>query len=172
MYIKLLHNIQPLKYPGFAFVWLELLSNRFFLTTVLQNQDFWMDYHQLLLYLFKFFKQNQEILNQPSMQTFYKGNLLIFRDPKNDVGASPRLLRFLVPICLFLLRRNSRNFHSDKKHCPGCLPHQNSTPRPFPSDPCSDLIQIEQIEDFKHLPDMNANFFERKIISLSLQVIS
>ena len=73
VFLKFFHNLQPIKYPGFAYAWLELISNKYFMQTALSTQEIWPDYHLLLLSLFKFFKQNSELLNSPYMQTFYKG---------------------------------------------------------------------------------------------------
>jgi Cell division control protein, negative regulator of transcription len=35
--MKVFDQIQPLKYPGFAFAWLELVSNRNFMPLILSN---------------------------------------------------------------------------------------------------------------------------------------
>ena len=37
VFMKLFLKLQPLKYPGFAFAWLELISNRHFMPTVLRS---------------------------------------------------------------------------------------------------------------------------------------
>lgn len=67
VFIKLFVALQPLRFPNFAFVWLELISNKLFLQSILSCQDVWNEYHLLFLALFKFFKQNQELMNTPCM---------------------------------------------------------------------------------------------------------
>ena len=37
VFIKFFNKLQPLNCPGFAFAWLELISNRYFMPTVLSN---------------------------------------------------------------------------------------------------------------------------------------
>ena len=37
VFIKLFNKLQPLKYPGFSFSWLELISNSNFMSTILAN---------------------------------------------------------------------------------------------------------------------------------------
>jgi CCR4-NOT transcription complex subunit 1 len=39
VFCKIFHRIQPLKYPGFAFCWLELISNNIFMPTLLKNSS-------------------------------------------------------------------------------------------------------------------------------------
>lgn len=40
VFIKLFNKLQPLKYPGFSFSWLELISNSNFMSTILANVFF------------------------------------------------------------------------------------------------------------------------------------
>jgi len=56
MFVKLFDKLQPIKYPGFSFAWLELVSNRYFMPTLLANHEYWINFHVLILHLLKYFK--------------------------------------------------------------------------------------------------------------------
>ena len=42
---SMMHKLQPLEYPGFSFAWLELVSNKYFMPTILENYHYWDLYH-------------------------------------------------------------------------------------------------------------------------------
>lgn len=79
MFVKLFDKLQPIKYPGFAFAWLELVSNRYFMPTLLANHEYWINFHVLILHLLKYFKStvNEETISKDSMKTYYKGTLRV-----------------------------------------------------------------------------------------------
>ena len=71
-----LHVLRPSKAPGFAYAWLELISNRIFIARMLHltsQQKAWAMYAQLLIDQFRFlapFLRNAE-LTKP-LQLLYK----------------------------------------------------------------------------------------------------
>ncbi|CAN0123860.1 unnamed protein product, partial [Phaeothamnion confervicola] len=74
------HALQPTAAPGFAFAWLELVSHRSFMPTLLlaKQQKGWMLMHRLLVDLFLFvepFLRRAELT--PAVQMLYKGMLRV-----------------------------------------------------------------------------------------------
>jgi len=68
VFSRILHKLEPRKYPGFAYSWLEMVSNEIFIEFLdkAQNEDrekFYRAYSMLVEDLFKFY------------QTEMKGNL-------------------------------------------------------------------------------------------------
>ena len=53
-----LHKINPLLYPNFAFAWVELVSNKNFMPTLLEKYEYWDVYFELICDLFKFAREN------------------------------------------------------------------------------------------------------------------
>lgn len=49
VFAQLLHKLNPIAYPGFSFAWLELISNKYFMPTILNSDHLWDLYHELLL---------------------------------------------------------------------------------------------------------------------------
>ena len=77
-----LHVLRPSKAPGFAYAWLELISNRIFIARMLHltpQQKAWAMYAQLLIDQFRFlapFLRNAE-LSKP-VQLLYKVILSLY----------------------------------------------------------------------------------------------
>ena len=77
----MLHILRPVKAPGFAYAWLEIVSHRVFMGRILAtntqnggNQKGWPVYAQLLVDLFKFlssFLRNAE-LSKPVHRLYRK----------------------------------------------------------------------------------------------------
>merc|ERR1719211_660218 len=84
-YCNMLHILRPVKAPGFAYAWLEIVSHRVFMGRILAtntpnggNQKGWPVYAQLLVDLFKFlssFLRNAE-LSKP-VHRLYRGALRV-----------------------------------------------------------------------------------------------
>ena len=74
------HVVQPSVIPAFAFAWLELVSHRMFLSSLLleDNQKGWAIYHQLLIDLFLFLEPHlrKADLND-AMKALHKGTLRV-----------------------------------------------------------------------------------------------
>lgn len=51
---KAFHKINPLLCPNFAFAWVELISNKYFMPTLLENREYWDVYFELICDLLKF----------------------------------------------------------------------------------------------------------------------
>jgi hypothetical protein len=74
------HKINPSTYPGFAFSWLELVSNKNFMPNLLEKYEYWDVYFELICDLFKFARENltEDGLNDNlPCQIYYKGILRI-----------------------------------------------------------------------------------------------
>jgi CCR4-NOT transcription complex subunit 1 len=74
------HGLQPVVVPPFAFAWLELISHRMFMPTLLlaKGQKGWAMMHRLLLDLFSFMEPflRKAELNDP-IRILYKGTLRV-----------------------------------------------------------------------------------------------
>lgn len=72
------HVIQPLRCPGFAFAWLELISHRLFLPHLLSHPSGWSSAQSALVLLFRFlapFLRHAEMTD--SVRVLYKGALRV-----------------------------------------------------------------------------------------------
>jgi len=84
-YCNMLHILRPVKAPGFAYAWLEIVSHRVFMGRILAtnnqpngNQKGWPVYAQLLVDLFKFlssFLRNAELAKP--VHRLYRGTLRV-----------------------------------------------------------------------------------------------
>merc|ERR1719412_3370630 len=84
-YCNMLHILRPVKAPGFAYAWLEIVSHRVFMGRILAtnnqpngNQKGWPMYAQLLVDLFKFlspFLRNAELMKP--VHRLYRGTLRV-----------------------------------------------------------------------------------------------
>eukprot|EP01012_Entosiphon_sulcatum_P039609 TRINITY_DN5237_c0_g1_i1.p1 TRINITY_DN5237_c0_g1~~TRINITY_DN5237_c0_g1_i1.p1 ORF type:complete len:2313 (-),score=417.20 TRINITY_DN5237_c0_g1_i1:44-6982(-) len=74
------HHLSPLRLPGFAFSWLELISHRMFMPKLLltKHQDGWPFFQRLLVDCLRFLEpslRNAELTD--AIRLFYKGTLKI-----------------------------------------------------------------------------------------------
>ena len=91
----MLHKIQPVKYPGFAFCWLQLITNSIFMD-FLDSPDeqfraeFRSAYQTLIFDLFRFFgtqlKQGQ--FASDAVKAFYRGTLRYSTTPSPPDSSS------------------------------------------------------------------------------------
>jgi CCR4-NOT transcription complex subunit 1 len=78
---KELKKINPQIHPNFAFAWVEIISNKFFMPALLERYEYWDLYFELFCCLFKFMREylTEDNLNHPEFgkiyQYFYKGVL-------------------------------------------------------------------------------------------------
>lgn len=79
MLANIFHQLSPVKYPGFAFSWLELISNRYFMPVIMEKEELWGLYSQLIIDLIKFFKEimQEENLQLEYIKIFYRGTIRI-----------------------------------------------------------------------------------------------
>uniref|UniRef100_A0A7S1J542 CCR4-NOT transcription complex subunit 1 n=1 Tax=Eutreptiella gymnastica TaxID=73025 RepID=A0A7S1J542_9EUGL len=74
------HHLSPLRLPGFAFSWLELISHRMFMPKLLltKQQDGWPHFQRLLVSALKFLEPSLRSAQlTEAVRMFYKGTLKI-----------------------------------------------------------------------------------------------
>eukprot|EP00668_Euglena_longa_P016523 GGOE01020788.1.p1 GENE.GGOE01020788.1~~GGOE01020788.1.p1 ORF type:complete len:2385 (+),score=619.83 GGOE01020788.1:748-7155(+) len=74
------HALSPLRLPGFAFAWLELISHRMFMPKLLltKNQEGWPHFQRLLVIALQFLAPSLRNAQLPdAIRLFYKGTLKI-----------------------------------------------------------------------------------------------
>jgi CCR4-NOT transcription complex subunit 1 len=74
------HALSPLRLPGFAFSWLELISHRMFMPKLLltKNQEGWPHFQRLLVIALQFLEPSLRNAQLPdAIRLFYKGTLKI-----------------------------------------------------------------------------------------------
>lgn len=83
MFSNVFEKLNPCKYPGFAFAWVELISSPTFMPMMLSSKDEastqerWFKMHQLLNKLFEFLKENiyEDCPNTPALEKLFEGTL-------------------------------------------------------------------------------------------------
>ncbi|XP_075261822.1 CCR4-NOT transcription complex subunit 1-like isoform X2 [Convolutriloba macropyga] len=146
-----LHVLRPSKAPGFAYAWLELISNRIFIARMLHltpQQKAWAMYAQLLIDQFRFlapFLRNAE-LSKP-VQLLYKGTLRV----------------------LLVLLHDFPEFLCDHHYVfadvipPNCIQMRNLILSAFPRhmrlpDPFTPDLKVDLLPDIKFPPRILHNF--------------
>jgi len=74
------HALAPIRLPGFAFAWLELISHRMFMPKLLltKNQEGWPHFQRLLVIALQFLAPSLRNAQLPdAIRLFYKGTLKI-----------------------------------------------------------------------------------------------
>jgi len=77
-FAEVFHQFQPTQYAGFAFAWLDLISQRSFMPKILKDPKGWPIMQQLLVELFQFLEpylRNAKLT--PPIRLLYKGTLRI-----------------------------------------------------------------------------------------------
>ncbi len=100
---KEFHKINPLLYPNFTFAWVELISNKNFLPTILEKYEYWDLYFELLCDLLKFVKENiteENMAKHKPYQLFYNGIIKLFIVLIHDF--SDFLSAFSLQLCLYI----------------------------------------------------------------------
>ena len=79
LFANQLHQLSPLRLPGFAFAWLELLCHRIFMPKLLyKNQEGWPHFERLLLDMLKFLEPWMRTARPTEpMRQLYKGTLKV-----------------------------------------------------------------------------------------------
>lgn len=77
-FVVFLQRCEPSSFPAFSYSWLELMSNRHLMSTLLSDTasaTVQQDYRQLIFKLLVFVREvvNEETLKQESVAVFYKG---------------------------------------------------------------------------------------------------
>jgi len=158
IFIKVFDALQPLKYPGFAFSWLELVSNRNFMPLILMNPinktENWKNYALLLVSLFKFFKETMEgeAYKNESYKLFYKGTLRALLVMLHDFP------EFLIEASFVLVENLPDKFNQVRNIIFSAFPKTMQPPDPFRV-----TEQIELRDEFRVLPNTLFNFEERVV---------
>jgi len=152
------HSLQPLKYPGFAFAWVELISNRYFMAPLLLSEECPDLYSILITDLLKYLQLilTSDALSNPIVKDFYKGVLRVFlvllQDFPDFLSEFSYLIIEDMPVGLTQLRNIVLSV----------FPRRIKLPYPFED------IDFENIEEFKQLPHYYKLFFEERITQVGL----
>lgn len=150
---KMFEKIEPLNFPGFSFVWLELISNKYYLPALLNKREHWESYHVLIVKLLEFFKfyTTHETINYDFMRTFYKGVLrvlLMFLHDYNDfLSEYAYVFIEVIPSHLIQIRNIILSAY----------PKDIYQREPFT------ITNIDQVEDFKKMPSFQYPDLKEKI---------
>lgn len=147
VFAHLLHKLQPLSYPGFSFAWLELVSNKYFMSTILKKYDSWDLYHELMLDMLRFAqdKLTIEALNaEESMRTYYKGILRVMTVLLHDFPD------FLSEFSPSLCNQVADRFIQLRNMILSAMPRQFLFAEPKNLQP--EIKELENIENSRKLP--------------------
>lgn len=159
--MKCFDKIQPLKYPGFSFAWLDLVSNRNLMPIVLQSAnkaESWSMYAGLLVDSFRFFKEGIETESYKSeaYKVLYKGMLKTLLVLLHDFPD------FLIEASFVLIENVPKQFLQIKNVILSAYPMTMKVPDPFRiTEP------LELREEFRIIPN-NLYSFEERIVSIKL----
>ncbi|EGR32746.1 hypothetical protein IMG5_071990 [Ichthyophthirius multifiliis] len=163
IFANLLYQIQPLKFPGFANSWLEIVANRYFMPKLLNKEQNWTSYNQLIVVLLKFFKeimQSQNIYNNDSIKAYFKGTLRVLFVILHDWQD------FLTKFCNILCDQVPEKFVQIRNIILAAFPQSMRPPDPFIFEQTD---QIEQIEEFKIFPVFYYPSYNQKMNEINLQ---
>lgn len=147
VFAHLLHKLQPLSYPGFSFAWLELVSNKCFMPTILNKYDSWDLYHELLLDMLRFAQEKLtvEALNaDESMRNYYKGVLRIVMMLLHDFPD------FLAEFAPSLCNQVADRFIQLRNLILSAFPRQLKFPEPQNLPP--EISELDNIDNSRKLP--------------------
>ncbi|KAI8371784.1 CCR4-Not complex component, Not1-domain-containing protein [Radiomyces spectabilis] len=145
-----LYTIQPLRFPGFAFSWLQLISHRSFLPQLLVTNDEkgWTMCQRLLRALLQFLGPllaNQEL--QRATKTFYRGALrvlvVLLHDFPEFLCNNYMLFVQLIPDSCVQLRNLVLS----------AFPRVMQLPDPFTAD-----LQLDELPESKEPPNLNTSY--------------
>lgn len=147
VFTHLLHKLQPLSLPGFSFAWLELVSNKYFISTILEQYDFWDLYHELLLDMLRFAQEKLtiEALNADEcLRTYYKGILRVVTMLLHDF---PQVLSEFAPS---LCNQVADRFVQLRNIILSAVPRQLKFTEPQNLQP--ETSELDSIENSRKLP--------------------
>ena len=166
--LQALHIIQPIKYPGFAFAWLQLVSSKYLIAPILRDdpyadvahigthaRDAQNQYTTLILDLLIFYKEvfNVRQLNNPEMKQFYKGTLRLLLVLLHDFPD------FLCNNCFALLEEIPESFMQVRNIMASAYPKGMRIPNPFEHD--GGNTRLENDENYSKLPLANPKVEDR-----------
>lgn len=166
--LQALHIIQPIKYPGFAFAWLQLVSSKYLIAPILREQPYaetdpaaakkrevQQQYTNLILDLLIFYKEvfNVRQLNTPEMKNFYKGTLRLLLVLLHDFPD------FLCNNCFAFLEEIPESFMQVRNIMASAYPKGMRIPNPF--EPDGGNKRLEQDDAYSQAPLSNFKVEER-----------
>lgn len=155
-FVQTLHVLQPVKYPGFAFAWLQLVSSKFVIGPLLKttNKELWVQYNTLIVDLMIFYKEvcTSGSLNNPEMKLFYKGTLRLLLVLLHDFPD------FLCEFSFSLLEEIPEYFMQIRNIILSAYPKETRMPDPFDPD---NMGRNEISEEYNNMPNINSKIDER-----------
>lgn len=156
---QLFVQLSPLNYPGFAFAWLELISNRYFAPVLLKDAKGQEHYSNLIVELLRFYKETvtEESFQTDFMQSYYKGSLRVFLILLHDYPS------FLCEYAYVFCDEIPTQFIQVKNIILACFPKNISPPDPF------QVMNPEKIEDFNTHPTIKYPQYENIMNQINLE---
>lgn len=155
--VRALHILQPIKYPGFAFAWLQLVSSKYLMAPLLRSTDkeVWAQFNTLILDLIIFYKEvfTTKSMNTSEMKMFYKGTLRLLLVLLHDFPD------FLCHFSFILLEEIPENFMQVKNIMVSAYPKGMRIPDPFEQDANGKIDH--QNEEYNRLPLIHQKVEER-----------
>ena len=154
--VQALHIIQPIKYPGFAFSWLQLISSKFLMGPVLKDnsKEDWTSYNMLISDLIVFYKEvfTPRSMTTPEMKSFYKGTLRLLLVLLHDFPD------FLCQFSFSLLEEIPDNFMQVKNIMVSAYPKGMRIPDPFEQE---QQVKMDNGEEFNKMPVIHPKIEDR-----------
>ena len=154
--VQALHIMQPIKYPGFAFAWLQLVSCKYLMGPLLRDnhKEDWNNYSTLIQDLIIFYKEvfTAKSMNTPEMKQFYKGTLRLLLVLLHDFPD------FLCSYSFSLLEEIPDNFMQVKNIMVSAYPKGMRIPDPFEQE---NQLKIDSGEEYNKMPIINIKIEER-----------
>jgi len=151
-----LEKLQPIRYPGFSFSWLQLIFNPNFISLTLANTEnkaeIWHSYSGLIACLFRFFREtiNKGFYKNDNYKTFYKATMRALLILLHDFP------EFLVETSFILIE----NLPEKLNHIRNVI--LSASPKSIPSpDPYHVTSQVEASVEYKTIPNTLYDFEER-----------
>ena len=161
--IHTLRILQPVKYPGFCFAWLALVSNRFIMRSLLTNKknDYWSNYTMLLNGLMLFFKEAQakNQLSSAPVSKFYKATVFFLLVLSHDFP------EYVADQTEFILEELPSSFKQVRNIILAAFPQKHKIVPPKKA--ISNLSLIEQ--ESPKLPPIPAKI-ENRVCSMGLHL--
>lgn len=163
--IHTLRILQPVKYPGFSFTWLALVSNKFIMRSLLwrKKNENWQNYTMLLNGLMLFFKeaktQSPGFHMTPQVNKFYKATLFFLLVLTHDFP------EYVSDQNEFILEEVPDSFTQIRNIILSAAP--SSVKMPPPRKAGMNLSKIE--EDIPKLPNLPYKI-ENRVCSVNLNV--
>jgi CCR4-NOT transcription complex subunit 1 len=163
--IHTLRILQPVKYPGFSFTWLALVSNKFIMRSLLlkKKNENWQNYTMLLNGLMLFFKEAQtqspSINMTPQVNKFYKATLFFLLVLAHDFP------EYVSDQSEFILEEVPESFTQIRNIILSATPA--SVKMPPPRKAGANLSKIE--EECQRLPNLPYKI-ENRVCSMNLNV--